>query len=125
MTRRKPQILYVDDEPLMRRTFQRAVRRAGYEVTLAASGREAVELASRVQFDVVLSDFALGDLTGLEVLGHIRALQPGCALILVSGYFNPSAEAPAMKAAGVSIFIEKPWDNQELIRRIEQSLGAR
>src|SRR5262245_15018030 len=70
-------VLYVDDEPLMRRALVRALRRQPVEVHTAASKNEALVLASTDRYDVLITDYNLTDSTGLEVAKRVREMQPG------------------------------------------------
>jgi len=78
-------VLLVDDEPLLLNSMRRQLRR--YEVTVCTSGREAVGLCRREDFDVVLCDLMMDDWTGMDVYERLKRLRPGVErrIIFLSG----------------------------------------
>jgi len=84
-------ILVVDDEPLIRKLFAKALRAEGTEVDQAADGLEAVEMATQEQYDVILTDIRMPRMDGLEAARSIREHQrrenlPESYFIVISGY---------------------------------------
>lgn len=116
-------VLLVDDQPELRRLFERALVKSGHEVVAAASAREALELAAQGGFDVVISDVRMPDLTGVELLERLHAEDPALPVLLVSG--SPDLDT-AMKAVkyGAFEFLTKPVSFEALrastARAIEQ-----
>ena len=76
--------LVVDDDPLIRRTVERILTRAGYEVVTATNVQEAERYANRLPFDAALVDYDLASENGLTVLARLRDLQPSCLRILMT-----------------------------------------
>jgi len=119
-------VLIVDDEPALTRSAARLLRSMGFEVYLAAGGREAIGicLAHGAEIDVVLLDLVLQEMTSVETLRQIRSLHPGMKVILTSGYgrqeFVDSFEG--MRLDG---FIEKPFGYVELERAVRAALNPR
>ena len=68
----KPEVMIVDDEPITARGYARALTAAGYNVTIAAAGREGATLARSKRFDAIVSDIAMPDMDGLALLRDIR-----------------------------------------------------
>ena len=85
-------VLFVDDQPELRRLFRRSLSRAGYSVVEASSGRVAVELLSRQEFDVVISDVHMPDMSGIELLEALHNHDPDLPVVLTSG--SPSQVTP-------------------------------
>jgi response regulator RpfG family c-di-GMP phosphodiesterase len=107
-------MLYVDDEPLMCRAVARALALKQIDVLTASSGKEGVAVAARETVDLVMTDYMLDDITGIEVATRVRALQPGAAIVLVSGFFDWKQREAEMQAAGIEYFLSKPWDMDQL-----------
>lgn len=116
-------ILVVDDEPLVRSSVERILRRAGHVVTTAPSGPAALELATRRFFDVALVDLHLGAMSGIDLLQELRGIQPGCVAILISAAFDKQEIIDGVNRAAVRRVLEKPVRNQILLDTIEETLG--
>jgi two-component system, chemotaxis family, chemotaxis protein CheY len=82
-------VLLVDDQPELRRLIRRSLHRAGYLVVEAWNGRVAIELAQRGEFDVVISDVRMPDVSGIELLSTLRDLDPDLPVVLTSGSPDP------------------------------------
>jgi DNA-binding response OmpR family regulator len=107
-------VLVVDDEPLIRQSLKGALAREGYEVTVAASGAEAIERFEAVRPDAVLLDLVLGDQGGLDVLRRLRGDSPDTKFIVITAQGSIEDAVLAMKL-GAYDFIKKPFDLQEVI----------
>ncbi len=97
-------ILLVEDDVVDRMAFERFVRRQqlGYEVAVASSVGEAVRLLGERSFDVVLTDYHLGDSTGVEVL----ALEPGIPVIVITGAGNEQTAIRALRAGAYDYLVK-------------------
>jgi len=124
--RGRGRILIMDDEVMVARTAERALRRLGYEVVVTHEGAEAVERyraerAAGRGFDAVILDLTVpGGLGGAETLARLRALDPGVKAIVSSGYASGSTLAEH-RAHGFVEALPKPWrpkDLAELLRRV-------
>jgi DNA-binding response OmpR family regulator len=78
-------ILVVDDEASIRLTLEAMIRRAGYAVTLASTGAEALAQIERRAFDLILLDLILPGMSGHEIAQQARALQPAAAILILTG----------------------------------------
>ncbi len=116
-------VLLVDDQPELRRLFQRTLTRAGHEVAVAENGRKAVELVAKNSFDVVISDVRMPDMGGIELLQALHSEDPDLPVLLVSG--SPDLQT-ALKAVeyGAFEYLTKPVSLEKLgasaVRAIEQ-----
>jgi response regulator RpfG family c-di-GMP phosphodiesterase len=106
--------LYIDDETLMHKAFSRALRRQPVEIRTAANALEAVGLTEHYPFDVIFSDYALGNTDGLLLIKRLKDTHPGVVFVLVSGSFDWRSREAEMEAAGVDYFLAKPWERDEL-----------
>lgn len=100
-------ILLVDDEAPVRSVWQRYLERWGYTYDLAGSGEEGLALARQVRYQIVVTDLAMPDLPGQELLRTLKAEQPGLAIIVVTGHGTVEVAVEIMKA-GAYDFIAKP-----------------
>ena len=104
----KASILVVDDESLMREYVQEALARAGHEVTVAASGRDAIQSIESKTFDVVVTDLKMQPIDGIEVLRAVRAHSPATACIIMTAYGTVETAVTALKE-GAFDYIMKPF----------------
>jgi CheY-like chemotaxis protein len=114
-----PRILVVDDEEAILYVFERYLSVAGYDVCVANDGFEAVRAGEAGPFDLLITDFRMPGMNGVEVIHALRRLQPGLPALVISG--NP-IEAGTMPE-GVR-FLNKPVSMSDLITRI-RALVAR
>lgn len=113
-------ILVVDDEPQIRRVMRTTLVTQGYEVTDARSGDEAVELFRRDKYDLVLLDFNMPGMTGLETCRAIRA-GSDVAIIMLTVRNTQKDKVDALDA-GADDYITKPFSMPELLARIRAAL---
>jgi two-component system, OmpR family, KDP operon response regulator KdpE len=116
-------VLVVDDEPQIRRVMRTALTTAGYEVSDARSGEEAVEQLGEEKFDLILLDVNLPGMSGLEACRLIRhdTLVPDVPIIMLT---VRNAEKDIVEAldAGADDYVVKPFGIPELLARIRAAL---
>ena len=106
-------ILLIDDDDSLRRVTEYNLSEAGFDVTSAASGKEALELYSKIQPDLVITDVKLGDMDGLEVLAAIKRISPETPVIVITAFGSIEMAVKAMHE-GAFNFITKPFDRKTL-----------
>lgn len=117
----KPQVLLVDDEPLVLDSLQAIVTREGnYHVELAESGAVALEKALQEQYSVIITDLMLKDITGIELLKSLKEQTPETQVIMVSGKGTIDFAVEAMKM-GAFDFLTKPYSPPHLLRILERA----
>jgi DNA-binding response OmpR family regulator len=116
-------ILLVDDEAVLRQTLARILKRAGLEVTAAASGPEALALLSQQPFDLVYLDIRLPNMSGLEVLKAIHARLPDLPVVLFTAQPDLTSAIEAVRAGAVD-YLLKPLKPQALIDRTQAILAS-
>ena len=116
----KNRILIVDDDKGTHRTLSLILRRKGYEVDVAETGREAVEKAQERFFNVALIDIRLPDISGIEVLKTFRRKYPSRMNVMITGNATVKNSIEALNL-GANAYIEKPIDSEELDRMIKES----
>jgi DNA-binding NtrC family response regulator len=106
-------LLVVDDEPEMREVLAEALSAWGYEVVVAASGREAVESVATQLFETVLLDVNLGPDNGVDVLRELRANDDAVDVIMMTGYPTVSTAVQTLRD-GAADYLSKPLNLDEL-----------
>jgi len=108
-------LLVVDDEPNITTALNRLLRREGYQILTAGSGREALEiLAVNSDIGVVLSDQRMPEMSGIELLSKIKVLYPDIIRIVLSGYTEVNTITEAVNKGAIYKFLTKPWEDEEL-----------
>jgi EAL domain-containing protein (putative c-di-GMP-specific phosphodiesterase class I) len=105
--------LLVDDEPTIVRGFARILTSAGFSVQIAHDGREAAELARGMSFDAIVSDIAMPEMTGLQLLRSVREHDLDVPVILMTG--GPAVESAVQAVEyGALRYLIKPVDSKHL-----------
>jgi DNA-binding NtrC family response regulator len=112
----KTQVLVIDDDAVVGRSFDRVLAGKGYEVSIALSGEEALKTMNEADFDVVFTDIKMPGMDGLEVAERIKARCPWTPVVVITGYGTEDNEAKA-SVLGASGFVRKPL-TPEMIENI-------
>lgn len=118
-------ILLVDDEEAVLRALQRTLQRAGYRVLQATSADRALELLSEQQVALVVSDYRMPGLSGAELLSQVRQLYPTVLGLILSAYADREALLACLNSGAAWRFLEKPWDDQQLLMVLSEALKER
>ncbi len=114
-------VLVVDDEIAYRAHLKRGLTEGGFAVAVAASEREALELAPRFRPDVVVADWLLGDdANGLQLARAMQDDNPGLRIIIITGFPTDSLRERARQAS-VFAFLEKPFRMGALLDAVERA----
>ena len=118
-----PTILIVDDDPLMRRLYQRPLERSGYRLLEASNGREALEVTARELPQVVVMDVMLPEMDGLTAVLELKKSEVTRAIPVVvvssnSQYYLNRRDIINMGAAS---FLSKPFGAGQLLEAIRQA----
>jgi DNA-binding NtrC family response regulator len=106
-------VLVVDDEKLIRWSFQEKLAPDGYEVLTAGTAEEGLAIVEREGPDVVFLDIRLPGLSGLDALARLREIDDTCTVVMISAYATVDDAVAAMKQ-GARDFIKKPFDLNEV-----------
>lgn len=120
----RPQVLLVDDEPVVRKVLRRALVRVGFDVTDVADGHAALDQARRSDFDLVVSDVRMPNMSGLDLLEQLSRHRPRLPVILISGSLE-TAGLQRAKALGAFDVLKKPFAFQRLQSAALQALDGR
>jgi len=113
-------LLIVDDELSMRELLEFVFVDAGYDVSTAASLAEAKELVARDHPQIVISDLKLGDGDGLQLLHHLREVDPAILFILITAYASADSAIGALKD-GAYDYVTKPFDVEDLKKIVQNA----
>ena len=115
-------LLFVDDERSILRSLKRLLYRENYEILLAESGNEGLELLSKHHVDLVVSDMRMPEMNGTTFLKLVHKLYPNTIRLILTGYAEREAVQRAFSEADVHELIPKPWDDDELKVILRESL---
>lgn len=114
-------ILLLDDEVNITSTLKRLLRRHNYNILTANTAHDAYELLASNHVGVVLCDQRMPDISGTEFLGVVKNLYPHTVRMILSGYADLKSITDAINAGSVFKFMIKPWDDEPLLRNIEEA----
>jgi DNA-binding NtrC family response regulator len=114
-------VLVVDDEKLIRWSLAEALKQEGFKATAVEDGRAALQAMTEDSFDLVLLDYKLPDMNGLEVLARLRDLNPDLPVVMVTSHSSVENAVAAMKA-GINDYVTKPFRNEDIVHRVEKVL---
>jgi CheY-like chemotaxis protein len=119
---RKHRILLVDDEPDILESYQHALQTLirGLVVDVASSPGKALDAAAAQRFDIIISDYRMPEMDGLEFLARVHRFQPLARRLLLSAYASPELEEKASRSADA--YLSKTVDLDVLVGHIEQAL---
>ncbi len=117
----KPRILVVDDEERMASVVAMALGRAGYECETCSDGNAALAALDARGADVVVTDWKMAGMDGLELLEHLHAKRPELPVILITAFASVPSAVAAMRA-GAFDYVTKPFDNDELRAVVARAL---
>lgn len=114
-------LLIVDDEEGVRRALQKALSRENYNIFNATNGQEAIDVVKKQPGDIaiVISDYKMPGLDGLQTLAAIGSLNPDITRIMLTGYATLEG-AIAATNEGIDGFLTKPFDNVELRAKVRE-----
>ena len=112
-------ILVIDDEAAQRDVLTGYLKKKGYKIFSASSGKEGIDTAKDNSVDIILSDFKMPDLNGIEVLQEVKKINPEISFVIVTAYGTVENAVKAMRL-GAFDYISKPVDLDELDLMIER-----
>ena len=116
-------IVVVDDEKIVTSAFKTLLKVEGFEdAYFFNKPKEAVEFLKSNTPDLIVSDFMMPDMNGLEFLTAAKKLHPEVSMILLTGYADKENAIKAINEIGLYKYIEKPWDNDDLIMNIKNGI---
>jgi DNA-binding NtrC family response regulator len=121
MAARKPSILVVEDEAKLRRLVELQLAEEGFQVQSAPDAETGLQLVNKEPFDLVLTDFKLPGMTGLEFLQAVKRVDAELPVVIMTAYGTVESAVDAMKA-GASDYVLKPFSLAELVIVVRKEL---
>lgn len=116
-------IIAVDDEKMVTSAFKALFKVEGYtDVHLFNTPKDAIEYLKDNKPDLIISDFIMPEMNGLEFLTEAKKLYPEVSMILLTGYADKENAIRAINEIGLYKYIEKPWDNDDLMMNIKNGI---
>ena len=116
-------IVIVDDEPMVTSSLKTLLEFEGeYSPFVFNSPVEALDYIKKSEIDLVISDFLMPGINGIEFLTEVKNLHPGATLILLTGYADKESAIKAINEVGLYRYIEKPWDNADILLCIKNGI---
>jgi response regulator RpfG family c-di-GMP phosphodiesterase len=119
----QPAVLLVDDEDMVITSIRAFLQlETEYRVTGVTVPEEAVRFLETNPVDVVVSDYLMPKMTGLQFLGKAKELQPEAARVLLTGHADKQSAIHAINDVGLFQYLEKPWDNAQLLLVVQAAI---
>lgn len=118
----RPRLLFVDDDPSLGPVFRRTVRRFSYDADLARSGQEALELARKHSYPIVVTDLMMPDTDGITLMEQLSELDPRTTFVLVTGSHDLRLRGNTSVDGQIASVLIKPWDAEQLGETLRRAL---
>ena len=119
-------VLLVDDEEMVVTGIKSFLTlETDYEVVSFTSPKEALAFVKDNRVDLVISDYLMPDIDGIQFLAEIKEIQPEATRVLLTGYADKENAIKAINDVGLYQYIEKPWENEDLKLIIRNGLEKR
>jgi PAS domain S-box-containing protein len=116
-------ILVIDDEPEIAELLEDILTTEGHSVQTAVNGTDGVKLAALCDYDLVITDLGMPDISGWEVARRIRGRSPEVPVVLVTGW-GATLDADEVRQAGIAQVVHKPFDVDEILQATSGALAA-
>lgn len=117
-------VLVIDDIASARKVLRRMLGSMGFEdISEAQTGAEAFQMAAQREFDLIITDFNLGDLSGIELIGKLREQGVECRFVLVTGERDAKI-LEQVTGANLAVPLSKPFSKEELRQKILSALST-
>ena len=118
-----PNLLYVDDEPINLQLFKYNFQKS-FNLFLAESGEIALDILSKEDVNVIITDLKMPKMNGIELISKIKDLYPEKICMIVSAYSISEARKMGLDEATVFDYITKPWKRDTVADMIERAFGT-
>lgn len=115
-------LLIVDDEEIVLVALRDTLRREGFDVLTARNAVEGLDLLKTGPFSVILTDYQMPMMTGLEFLSQVKEIQPDATRILITAVLSLSTVVDAINKGEIYRFIVKPWLREELLATVRNAV---
>lgn len=126
MASEQKRVLLIDDEEIVVNSLKTLLTlEVPHNVLVFTSCQTALEAIRRTPIDMAISDFLMPEMDGVNFLKEVRALYPDIPLIILTGYADKESAIRAINEVGLYQYLEKPWNNDDLLHIIESGLNQR
>ena len=116
----KPSVMIVDDEEMVITSIRAFLQlETGYDVNGFTDPEEAARFAEKHELDVVVSDYLMPKMNGIQLLRCVKAMQPEASRVLLTGHADKQSAIQAINEVALFQYVEKPWDNAQLLLVIQ------
>lgn len=115
-------ILLAEDDAAMRGYLARALERNGYDVTTAATGREAFDYVESGTFDLLLTDIVMPEMDGIELAQRAQALSPAPKVMFITGFAAVALQAN--NTVPDARLLSKPFHLKDLVAQVDAMFGS-
>jgi len=116
-------VVLVDDEEMVTQNLEMLLEmETAYEAVTFNQPASALEYLKQNQVDVVLSDFIMPEMNGLDLLAQVKEVQPACSRLLLTGYSDKESAVRAINEVGLFQYLEKPWDNDFVMMTLRNAV---
>lgn len=115
-------VFFIDDEKNVLRSVTRLFKNTCFEIYTFTDPEEAIKKIDEIQPCVIVSDYRMAAMTGIEFFERIRIVYPQIIKIILSAYTDIAVAETALNRSDVDLFISKPWDEEELISEVENAV---
>ncbi len=114
-------VLVVDDEGAIRYSVSKTLQRIGYQVDEASSGEEALDMITKREYEVILTDIRMPGLTGVDLLKRIKDIAPDGIVILMTGYASLGTAVESLRL-GAHDYLIKPSSSQDIRQSVARGV---
>lgn len=115
-------ILLIDDEQNIINSLKRILNKNEYIIYSANNSENAIEIINNYKLDIIICDYNMPNLTGIEILKHAKKILPNAIRMLITGYADLNVTISAINEVGIYYYITKPWKNDEVIDIVEKAI---
>jgi DNA-binding NtrC family response regulator len=115
-------VLVIDDEQIVLDSVQKILREENYAVDVTLSGREGIRRASTNDYDIVLTDVRMPDISGKIVLREVKRAKPVLPVVIISGYATVQSAIVCTRLGAANV-LEKPFTPDELVRVVQSAVA--
>lgn len=117
-------IMLVDDQPIILRALRRVFRNEGYNILCASGADEALALLECAHCDLLITDYLMPEIDGIELIGKIKEKYPDLPCIMLTGHADFDIVSRAIRRGLLCKFALKPWSDNDLRKAVADALAA-
>lgn len=122
-TNQKPAVLIVDDEEMVITSVRAYLQlETEFDIHGFTDPEQALKHIESNLIDIVVSDYLMPKISGIQLLGKARAMQPEASRVLLTGHADKQSAIQAINDVGLYQYVEKPWENAQLLLIIQNGI---